>query len=267
MARKYMFSQRALSDLVQRLTDRDFVLIDLLGRHKVLTIDQITDLLFTTKRFARERVGLLAELDVVIRWRRVVRPGSQAFRHTLGYTGAYLHAAATGAPAPRPAVFERRTADLIASTRLEHHLGVNDFFARLTRACRIGATMDLTEWLSESEAGALTGGLVRPDAAGTFTSEAGTIEFWFEHDRGTETMHRLASQVERYRIRLPGLNRALLIELTSAAREDHLHQALTEAQPHFTVATATVGRAEDPTAPVWRVLHQHGFWPLDQLTR
>lgn len=265
MARKYMFSQRALSQLVQRLTDRDFALIDLLGRHKVLTIDQITDLLFTTTRFARERVTVLVELDVVTRWRRAARPGSQAYRHSLGYTGAYLHAAATGAPEPRPTAFDRRTADLIASTRLDHHLGVNAFFARLTRATRHCADLDLTEWLSEAEAGALTGGLVRPDGAGTLTTPAGPLEFWFEHDRGTETMHRLAGQVERYRDRLPGLDRALLIELTNPAREDHLHDALAEVRPHFTVATATTDRAENPAASVWRVLHRPGLLRLDQM--
>jgi hypothetical protein len=267
MARKYSSSQRDLSRIVQRLTDRDFALIDLLGRHKVLTIDHITDLLFTTTRFARERVTVLVDLDVITRWRRAVRPGSQSYRHTLGYTGAYLYAAATGAPEPRSAVFERRTADLIASTRLDHHLGVNGFFARLTRATRGGADLDLTEWLNEAEAGALTGGLVRPDSAGTLTSPSGILEFWFEYDRGTETMHRLTAQVERYRDRLPGLDRALLIELTNLAREDHLHDALADARFHFAVATATTDRTENPTAAIWRVLHRPGRWRLDQLGR
>ena len=266
MGRKYSFSQRDLSKLVQQLTDRDFALVDLLGRHKVLTIDQITDLLFTTTRAARERITTLVGLDVVTRWRRSVRPGSQAYRHSLGYTGAYLHAAATGAPEPGPALFQRQTADLIATSRLDHLLGVNAFFARLTRATRHRPDLNLSQWLSEAEAGTLTGGLVRPDGAGTFTSPTGIVDFWFEHDRGTETMHRLAGQVERYRDRLPGLDRTLLIELTNPAREDHLHEALAEIRPpHFTVATATTNRTEDPTTAVWHVLHRPGRWRLQHL--
>ncbi|WP_335986640.1 replication-relaxation family protein [Glycomyces sp. MUSA5-2] len=266
MPRKYSFPRRDLSQLAQRLTDRDFDLIGLLGRHRVLTIDQITDLLFPTTRSARERITVLADLDVVTRWRRSVRPGSQSFRHSLGYTGAYLYAAATGQPEPRQAVFQRQTADLIASSTLGHLLGVNAFFARLTRHARHEADAEVSEWLNETEASALTGGLVRPDGAGTFTGPAGTIAFWFEYDNGTETLHRLAGQVERYRTRLPGLDRALLIELTSTAREAHLHEALAEVRPHFAVATATTDRTEHPAAGVWRVLHRGGRWPLEQLT-
>jgi hypothetical protein len=78
MARKYSFSQRDLSQLVQQLTDRNFALIDLLGRHKVLTIDQITDLLFTTSRAARKRVTTLVGLDVVTRWRRATRTAARS---------------------------------------------------------------------------------------------------------------------------------------------------------------------------------------------
>jgi hypothetical protein len=267
VARQYSFSQRDLSRIVQHLTDRDFTLIDLLGRHKVLTIDHITDLLFTTTRFARERVTVLVDLDVVTRWRRAVRPGSQSYRHTLGYTGAYLHAAASGEPEPRPAVFNRRTADLIASAKLEHLLGVNGFFSRLTKATRRNAALELTEWKNEAEAGTLTGGLVRPDGAGTLSTAEGTVQFWFEHDRGSKTLPRLADQIERYRTRLPGLNRALLIELTNPAREDHLHDALAGAQPHFTVATATIDRTNDPTAEVWRVLHRPDLLRLAQIVR
>jgi hypothetical protein len=265
MARNYTSSQRDLSRIVHLLTDRDFTLIDLLGRHRVLTIDQITDLLFTTTRLARERITTLVGLDMVTRWRRAVRPGSQAYRHSLGYTGAYLHAAATGEREPTLPVFQRQTADLIASSRLEHLIGVNDFFARLTKATRRLPHLELTVWLSEAEAGALTGGLVRPDGAGTFNSPTGALEFWFEHDRGTETMHRLAGQVERYNERLPGFDRALLIELTNPAREDHLHEALADVRPHFTVATATIDRTEDPTERVWRGLHRSGLWRIDQL--
>lgn len=265
MNRQYSFLQRGLGQIARRLTKRDFVLIDLLGRHRVFTIDQITGLLFTSTRSARERVKVLLDLDIVDRWRLSESPGSQAYRHTLGYTGAYLYTAGHGLPAPRPTVHQRQQAELIASSHLSHRLAVNGFFARLTAQARGRVDLALTEWLSEAEAGALTGGLVRPDAAATITGPEGAVEFWFEHDRGTETMHRLAEKVDRYRTRLPGLRRALVFELTAGAREDHLHDALAEVRPHFTVATATTDRTEDPTARIWRVLHSPGLWRLDQL--
>lgn len=266
MSRQYSSLQRGLGQIVRHLTDRDFTLIDLLGRHRVFTIDQITGLLFSSTRSARNRVARLLDLEILDRWRIAQRPGSQAFRHTLGYTGAYLHSAAHGLPVPQRAAFQRQQAELIASANLSHRLAVNDFFARLTRAAKDRPEFALHEWLSEAEASALTGGLVRPDAAATITGADGAIEFWFEHDRGTETLHRLAEKVDRYRTRLPTLHRALIFELTSEAREDNLHTVLAGTTPHFTVATATTERTADPTAASWRVLHRPGFRRLDQLT-
>ncbi|WP_051393548.1 replication-relaxation family protein [Glycomyces arizonensis] len=248
------------------MTDRDFTLIDLLGRHRVFTIDQITGLLFSSTRSARNRITRLLDLDLIDRWRTAQRPGSQAFRHTLGYTGAYLYSAARGLPVPRRVAFQHQQAELVASANLSHRLAVNDFFARLTQATKDRPDLALHEWLSESEAGALTGGLVRPDAAATITGADDPVEFWFEHDRGTETLHRVVEKVGRYRTRLPSLHRALVFELTSEAREDHLHAALAGTEPHFTVATATADRTTDPTKAIWRILHRPGLRRLDRLT-
>ena len=122
--------------LLARLTPRDRFLIDLLGRHQVLTLDQIQRLYYPSLRAARYRVTSLHEYDVLARFRALVRPGSQAFRYTLGYAGAVLHAAATEQPLPRRAAWSESRTRLAASPKLSHLLGVNDFFCRIliTRA-------------------------------------------------------------------------------------------------------------------------------------
>lgn len=254
-----------LTGVLRRLTPRDFEMIELLGRHSMFTIDQLSALLFTSDRSARRRLEVLRELDVVARFRTCVRPGSQAYRYTLGHTGAYLHAAARGEPAPRRPAWERRMAELATSPRSGHLLGANDFFTRLSAACRKSSVFELVEWLSETETAQLTGGIVRPDASGVLASVNASIETWFEYDTGTETIERVAAKLERYRVHLAVWQRTLLFELTSQAREDHLHAAWGGTRVRFPVATTVHGRAADPTGPVWRFMHRPGHWRLDEI--
>ncbi|WP_051703789.1 replication-relaxation family protein [Glycomyces sp. NRRL B-16210] len=241
-------------------------MIELLGRHGMFTLDQLTSLLFTSERSARRRLEVLRGLDVAIRFRTCVSPGSQAYRYTLGHTGAYLHAAARGEPAPRRPAWERRMAELATSPRSGHLLGVNDFFARLTAACRSGA-LELVEWLSEAETAVLSGGMVRPDASGLLHGVNGVIEVWFEHDTGTETVEQVAAKLDRYRLHLSGWPRTVLFELTSQRREEHLHTAWAETRAGFLVATTVQNRATDPTGQVWRLLHNPGLCRLDEIGR
>ncbi|SDL65926.1 Replication-relaxation [Glycomyces sambucus] len=255
----------SIDGVLRRLTPRDFELIRLLGRHSMFTLEQITALLFTSDRSARRRLEVLRAMDVVARFRTCVRPGSQAYRYTLGHRGAYLYAAAEGLQSPRRPAWERRMAELATSSRSEHLLGVNGFFARLTAACRRDGTLELAEWLSESETAKLTGGLVRPDASGILHGTAGAVEVWFEYDTGTETTERVALKLDRYQEHLSGWPRTVLFELPSAAREEHLHSAWRTVGQRFPVATTVAGRAADPTAQVWRVPNQPVLWRLDEL--
>jgi len=233
----------------------------------MFTLEQITALFFTSERSARRRLEVLREIDVVARFRTCVRPGSQAYRYTLGHTGANLHAASQGAPAPRRPAWERRMAELATSPRSEHLLGVNGFLARLAAACRSGGRLELTEWLSENETAGLTGGIVRPDASGVLSGSGGNVEVWFEHDTGTETIERVAAKLDRYLIRLGGWGRTVLFELPSLAREEHLHAAWRGTQVGFPVATTVLDRAADPAGPVWRVLKRPGLRRLDETGR
>ncbi|GAB4001568.1 hypothetical protein GCM10029992_37450 [Glycomyces albus] len=81
--------------------------------------------------------------------------------------------------------------------------------------------MQVTEWRSEAEAAEDFDG-VRPDAAGTLTWEGGRrLRFWFEHDRGTETLARLIAKLERYPRRRSihlAADRVLLVEVCGARR-------------------------------------------------
>ncbi|MFD0555658.1 replication-relaxation family protein [Stackebrandtia endophytica] len=242
-----------MTAVLQRLTPRDLTLIDTLGRHRVLTIHQIGLLLFNSEQAARARVKVLVDIGVITRFRQAIRPGSQAYRYTLGHLGAYIHAAATHQPTPTRAATTRRITELAASQQLNHQLGINDFYARLTHACRVHGGVEVVQWLTEREATALAGGTIRPDAAGALRTTTGNeIAFWYEHDRGTETLSHLIQKIRAYD-RLPHHHRqrTLLIEMTSPGREVNLHKALEHSQTACTVVTAAT--PTDPLDAVWRI--------------
>ncbi|TQL75368.1 protein involved in plasmid replication-relaxation [Stackebrandtia endophytica] len=246
-------SPQEMTAVLQRLTPRDLTLIDTLGRHRVLTIHQIGLLLFNSEQAARARVKVLVDIGVITRFRQAIRPGSQAYRYTLGHLGAYIHAAATHQPTPTRAATTRRITELAASQQLNHQLGINDFYARLTHACRVHGGVEVVQWLTEREATALAGGTIRPDAAGALRTTTGNeIAFWYEHDRGTETLSHLIQKIRAYD-RLPHHHRqrTLLIEMTSPGREVNLHKALEHSQTACTVVTAAT--PTDPLDAVWRI--------------
>jgi hypothetical protein len=251
--------------LMQHLTARDRFIIDLLGRHQVLTIDQIHRIAFGSRRSARRRVAELCDFDALTRFRGRVSPGSQAYRYTLGYTGTILHAAATGQRLPTRPAWRERLARIAASPVLGHRLGVNDFFCRILACTRDRADLMLTEWLSETETADLTGGMIRPDAAATLRNGEREHRFWFEHDADTETLARLAAKADRYAELLAGHDRTVLFELTGPVREANLLAALTERRWPMPIAITVTDRATDPTGPVWRLVGRPGLWRLIDL--
>lgn len=251
MSRHLNSPQGAILRILARLTERDRILVDLLGRHRVLTVDQIHRLLFNSQRATRYRLAILVDLDVLTRFRTAVRPGSQAFRYTLGYAGARLHAASTDAPLPRRAAYADQLARTAASRHLDHLVASNDFFTRIAMQARRRPALDLAEWRSEAEAVDLTGGMIRPDAAATVTESGRSCAFWFEHDTGSETLARLAAKADRYAAHLAAAGRTVLFELPSPVREDQLHDALAGRRWPFPIATAITARSADPTGRVW----------------
>jgi hypothetical protein len=213
------------ASLTRRLTERDFAIIDMLERHKIATTAVLCALFFSGRRVAAQRFDVLTELELLQRFRV---PGSGAHRYTLSWKGRVVAALRQGRATPTRREAELAYHRIVFSAHRTHKEEVNEFFALLHRAAQHDGNVQLTEWLSEAEA---TAGLmnVRPDAAGTLTWNDGrTLQFWYEHDRGTETLTRLVDAVDRYRTGRLALERTriLLIGLPGPRRLEHLIDAL-----------------------------------------
>lgn len=240
--------------VLRHVTPRDRYIIDLLGRLSVMTCTHITRLCFASEQTARTRLNHLVGLGVLERFRGCIRPGSQAWRYTLGEHGAFLYAVENGHATPHRSATTRRIAEIAASSHLEHRLGVNDFYTRLHHGYRTSDN-EPPQWLSETEAAAYCGGLVRPDGGATITTpDAGEVTIWFEHDTGTETLQRLIGKVRRY-ANLPTTDeRTICFQFLSAARENHFHDRLNAHDfDRPGIATTHRGIADDPTGSVWQV--------------
>ncbi|GLZ79598.1 hypothetical protein Afil01_44050 [Actinorhabdospora filicis] len=252
--RHTLIRRAAILDVLNHLTDRDRDLIDALGAHQVLTTHQIARAWFTSPERARARLAVLHHLDVLTRFRQPLPSGSAPFHYLLGYNGACLHAAATGTPWPRPATIAERAARIAGSPKLAHTLGVNDFLTHLLAHTR---THDWhLAWHNETQAAERTGGMVKPDAHATITTTDTRVEFYYEHDTGSEDHNRLAAKLERYRHLIEPM--PVLIELSSSVREANLHKALSTRTYPFTVATTHTGLSDRPAGSIWTPLHGTG---------
>jgi len=251
--------------LITRLTERDLTVIDLLARHKIATTAILRAVVgFPSRRAANLRLRALCDLGLLRRFRL---PATGTLRFVLDWHGQVIWAIRQGQRTPT-----RRDADLsiqhiIFSAHRTHKEGVNEFFALLHEGARAAGDVRITEWLNEAEA-AGTGLLgVRPDAAGTLTWDDGReLRFWYEHDRGTETLARLVETVDRYRTGRLALarSRTLLIGVPGARRLDHFLTAapvpadLTVAV-HVTVPLPPISHEDAALIPQidqphWRVL-------------
>lgn len=145
-----------------RLVDRDRRILALLAEHKVLATDQIAAIEFLSVRRAQDRLRQLRELGVVFAFREsYVSGGTSQTRYALGYLGARLIAAQRAEKPPVPRAYAESLERLALWPKLDHQLGVNDFFcalaahrnpARLRQAGRVGEVGGLTHWWSENDA-------------------------------------------------------------------------------------------------------------------
>src|SRR5580692_5968011 len=78
------------------LTDRDRYLCRLLYEHRVLTTEQVADVGFDSAITARHRLAILADLDVVERFRPLRQSGSSPWHYVLGAIGAAVVAVERG---------------------------------------------------------------------------------------------------------------------------------------------------------------------------
>ena len=245
--------------VIRFLTERDRMIMSVLGEHQVLTTDQLCDLAFGSLDLAQRRLLKLTRLQVLDRFRWRLPVGSQPWHYTLGATGATLVAAGAGVDPPRPAELRRRAVRLATSPRLAHLLGVNGFFCSLAADARRDPARSLEAWWSQRRCGELYGELVRPDAYGQWSEAGRSVEFFFEYDTGTESLGRVAGKLAGYaELALAGGPRhRVLIWLRSAAREVHLHERLAAAGDRCPVATANEELAAalgtTPAGAVWLV--------------
>jgi hypothetical protein len=256
-----------------RLTPRDRLLLDLLDQHQTFTTDQLATLAFSSVARARNRLAVLYGRDILDRFRLYQRPGSQAWRWTLGPVGAAILAAGRGDTLPRPSAVRDATMRLAASGTLAHLLTVNGFFAALTGHARTHLGARLQRWWNEARCRDACGNLVRPDGHGVWSDTTGdggraggrVVPFWVEADLGTEPLRRVAGKLTGYAALPPRRAYPVLFWLTSTAREANLHAHLSRTGVPDGVTVATAADTGDPGGPVWRVVGRSGRVSLADL--
>jgi hypothetical protein len=236
-------------DVFGRLTERDRLLCRVLWEHRVLTTEQVCDLCFTSLVSAQHRLVALFRLGVLDRFRPLRPTGSESWRYSLGAVGAALVAAERGVEAPRPSVLRDRVVALAAGQRTNHTLGVNGFFCALHKAARERRDAEVVAWWSERRCAAEWGGVARPDAYGIW-EDGRRVDFFLEHDTGSEPLSRVAGKLAGYRdlAEADGAARPVLFWLAQPGREPGLRQAL--GATALPVATAVAGTG-NPADAIW----------------
>jgi len=142
---------------------------------------------------------------------------------------------------------------LAAGQRTAHTLGVNGIFCALHAAARSRPDATLHAWWSERRCAAEWGDFVRPDAYGVWEEAGHRVEFFVEHDTGTETLARVATKLDGYRdlTEAEGAARPVLFWLAQPGREPALRRALEGTA--LPVATAAAGTGS-PADAVWLAL-------------
>jgi hypothetical protein len=130
---------RAVLAAAAHLTERDRYLVRLVGEHRVLTTNQLCALGFGSIITARHRLGMLARLGVLRRFRPHPETGSAPRYYLLGPVGAALLGAEDRDEKKwAPQVRADRQLALERSQRLGHMTGRNWFFAALAAHARTG---------------------------------------------------------------------------------------------------------------------------------
>jgi hypothetical protein len=241
----------------RHLTDRDRQLLDLLAQHRVLTTEQITRVAFTSPITAQHRLTRLTARGVLARFRRCLNHGSQSWRYTLGPLGMMMYAARAGRPIPRPSRITETILSLAESPRLDHLLGINEFFTRLYHEANEHEQYALAEWWSERKIAKTVGEIVRPDGYGQWREGARSVSFFVEYDNGTETLERLVDKFEGYRnLVMADISHPILFIFVTVARHNNFHR-LASGRYHdlagLSVASTALPElaATSPAGPVW----------------
>ncbi|WP_020670201.1 replication-relaxation family protein [Amycolatopsis nigrescens] len=277
-------------ELASRLTERDRALLRLLDEHRVLTSNQIAQLLpYPNLNRAQRRLLSLWHWHVLDRFRHPAANGSlTGWRYTLGVAGHGVLAAMRGLAPARPSSVREQVLRLATDPRLAHLLGINDVLAALAAHTRNGDA-ELRLWHGERTAAADCGGLARPDAVIVYREHGTTLVACYEHDTGTEPLTRVVEKLDGYAelARAGGPHPArktqqrhgfwVLFGLHSPAREanlrdrlaaaEHTGPALADGDVGWHIATASANDLATPAGPVWLPLHAHQRQHLADLAR
>lgn len=248
-----------ISDLACRLTDRDREILSLVWEHRVLTTAQLAAMFFPSLSRAQQRLRVLHRAFALLRFQPWVPVGRDSWHWVLGPAGAHVLAAQRGTSVKELGYRQDTALNIALSQRLGHQIGANDFFVRLHAYARRRADgTRLEAWWSEQRCASLCGD-VRPDAFGCWTETRpgrtpALLEFFLEHDTGTETLTRLAKKIHAYArlAQTTGRITPVLFWLPSSTREANLRRHI--GTPPVPVATAvhTLATApEGPAGPVW----------------
>lgn len=236
-----------------RLTERDRRVIDALAEHQVLTTSQVCDLAFNSERHTTQRMNTLYRLRVVERFRPLVRTGSAPYHWILDEAGAAAVVAADRDVARRDLGWRRDKALSVAlNQHLAHTVAVNGFFTALARTARHQPGSELRQWWPQRRCTREYGHLARPDGYGEWIENDTNVRFFLEHDRGTESLDRLAGKLPGY----ARLARALdppppwvLVTVPTTRREAGVRRVL--AQAAVQVATAVYPGPDSPANAIW----------------
>lgn len=238
--------------VLSHLTQRDLdICLDIFD-HRFLTTTQLFQLHFSSYARARVRLLELFQLGILNRFRPPRRPSSWPWHYILDHLGAEVVSDVRGIDAEKLYFRKNRPLNLVDSQRLRHTHDLNEFFCRLIYAGREGKNLAVTSWLGEAASAALCQRVVRPDSVSAVRTPTGTVEFFFELDRGTENLGRLRNKMVDYdeaaiTAHLPKL---LLFCFPNSRRERFARDVLKNRR--LKVATSTLSwHLEDPLRQIW----------------
>jgi hypothetical protein len=256
-----------LLDLTSKITRRDIKLLHLLFENRVLTIHQITDLLFESASVARRRMLKLYRMSVLDRFQPPVPTGSAPLHYVLAHYGARILAADRGIDYRELGFRKEDTEALPWKSTFAHLVATNGFMSTLARACRTTPGYEFVQWMSERECRREWGEIVYPDGYARINTPEGPISLFLELDLATEPPGRVAAKLNDYP-RLAELSDRpdlLAFCFPDPAREASVRQRLYPPGGILVVTTSIDRHEDDPLGSNWLPTGSHTRQNLTEL--
>ena len=139
-------------EVASSLTERDKEILRLIRWHRVLTTSQVHAMYFADRNTAQHRLTRLYQLRLVERFKPLRSGRTGEYHYVLDRLGAYVVAAMAKDDLDTEVNVRWRTDQALAiatSQRLDHVVGANDLFVRLTAAARQTQGAALVTWWGE----------------------------------------------------------------------------------------------------------------------